>query len=317
MSFAADFCALPEGCVANIISLTSPPDACRLALVSNMFRSAAESDAVWERFFPRDYQEVVARSDDADAAAAACQLVGPSKKQMFFRLCEIPILIDGGLKSFFLDKWSGKKCYMISARDLDIVWGDTPSYWKWMPLPESRFPEVAELRSVCWLEIHGKIESSLLSTETNYAAYLVFKFNQGGYGFDDQPAEVSVGISGGGSCTKSVYLDYAEVGQPRQLHIVPRRVALFSRTRAQLLATKPAPAPKRERSNPAPKERRDGWLEIELGEYFIEGGEIGELEMSLSEVKGGHWKAGLVVQGIEVRPKGSQVNKRTSTKVKE
>uniref|UniRef100_A0A7N0T8H4 F-box domain-containing protein n=1 Tax=Kalanchoe fedtschenkoi TaxID=63787 RepID=A0A7N0T8H4_KALFE len=301
MCFAADFCFLPEGCVANIISLTTPPDACRLALVSNMFRSAADSDAVWERFLPRDYHEVI-------DATAACQLLGLPKKQMFLRLSDIPLLIHGGLKSFFLDKWSGKKCFMISARDLGIVWGDTPCYWKWMPLPESRFAEVAELRYVCWLEIRGQIESSLLSAETNYAVYLVFKFTEGGYyGFDCQPAEASVGISGGGSCTKSVYLDYAEVGVPRQLHIVPRCVALFSRTRAQLLARQ-APAPTREHASPAPKQRRDGWLEIELGEYFIKGGEVGELEMRLSEVKGGNWKAGLVVQGMEVRPKSLQVN---------
>ncbi|KAL9684366.1 hypothetical protein QQ045_021802 [Rhodiola kirilowii] len=208
-------------------------------------------------------------------------------------------------QSFSLDKWSGKKCYMISARDLDIFWGDTPCYWKWMSLPESRFPEVAELRCVCWLEIHGKIESSLLSVETNYAAYLVFKLTEGGYGFDYQPAEVSVGISGGGSCTKSVYLDYAEVDQPRQLCIVPRRVALFSYTREHLLAAQASPSI-RERASPAPKQRLDGWLEIELGEYFIKGGEVGQLEMSLSEIKSRNWKAGLVVQGIEVRPKLSK-----------
>ncbi|KAL9685351.1 hypothetical protein QQ045_022800 [Rhodiola kirilowii] len=103
MSFAPDFFdQLAEGCVANIISLTSPPDACRLALVSYMFRSAADSDAVWERFIPRDVQEVV---EPSAAAAAAChQLVGLSKKQMFLRLSDIPLLIDGGLKKSLSDR---------------------------------------------------------------------------------------------------------------------------------------------------------------------------------------------------------------------
>jgi hypothetical protein len=37
-----------------------------------------------------------------------------------------------------LEKKSGKKCYMLSARDLIIVWGDTPTYWKWNSDPSSR-----------------------------------------------------------------------------------------------------------------------------------------------------------------------------------
>uniref|UniRef100_A0A0D9YU87 Uncharacterized protein n=1 Tax=Oryza glumipatula TaxID=40148 RepID=A0A0D9YU87_9ORYZ len=39
-----------------------------------------------------------------------------------------------------------------------------------------RFPEVAELLDVCWLEITGKLQLSLLSPATTYAAYLVYSF---------------------------------------------------------------------------------------------------------------------------------------------
>ncbi|KAL2325287.1 hypothetical protein Fmac_024345 [Flemingia macrophylla] len=46
---------LPEGCVATILAHTTPKDACRLSLVSKIFRSAAESDAAWERFLPPNY----------------------------------------------------------------------------------------------------------------------------------------------------------------------------------------------------------------------------------------------------------------------
>ncbi|KAL8245969.1 hypothetical protein R6Q59_007185 [Mikania micrantha] len=54
-----------------------------------------------------------------------------------------------------------------------------------------------------------------------------------------------------------------------------------------------------------PKRRQDGWLEIELGEFYNEKGQEGELDMSMMEVKGGNWKAGLIIQGIEIRPKAS------------
>lgn len=49
--------------------------------------------------------------------------------------------------------------------------------------------------------------------------------------------------------------------------------------------------------------RDDGWMEAELGEFYIDEGEDGEVEMSLMEVRGGHWKKGLIIQGIEIRPK--------------
>ena len=41
---------LPEDCIAAVISFTTPRDACRLACVSTIFRSAADSNIVWDRF---------------------------------------------------------------------------------------------------------------------------------------------------------------------------------------------------------------------------------------------------------------------------
>lgn len=45
---------LPKECIAIILSDTTPADACRLSVVSKLFHSAAESDAVWRRFIPSD-----------------------------------------------------------------------------------------------------------------------------------------------------------------------------------------------------------------------------------------------------------------------
>ena len=51
-----------------------------------------------------------------------------------------------------------------------------------------------------------------------------------------------------------------------------------------------------------PRERVDGWQETELGVFFNGSGEDhGELEMSILEVKGGDWKGGLILQGIEIK----------------
>ncbi|KAI3735753.1 hypothetical protein L6452_15265 [Arctium lappa] len=289
------FGSLPEGFIANALSLTSPRDACRLSMVCSVFRSAAEWDAVWETFLPSDYQKIVAAAveDGGDS------LTFSSKKQLFLRLCDRPLIIDGGNKSFSLEKQSGKKCYMLGARDLSIVWGDTPRYWRWISMPESRFTEVAELISVCWFEVHGRISTSMLSPDTCYVAFIVFKSTSETYGFDYQPAEVSIGISGRKTQTQTVFLE-PRSDQRRQHPVVPRRrMGMFHRGHR---ANPIGPINPSSNGN-GPKEREDGWLEIELGEYFIKKGEEGELEMSMTEVKGGNWKGALVIQGIEIRPK--------------
>ena len=87
-SAAADyFNVLPEGCIAHIASLTTPRDACRLCLVSSIFRSAADSDAVWERFLPPDCLSVVSPSPSC-----------PSKKDLYLSLSDRFVLIDRGTK---------------------------------------------------------------------------------------------------------------------------------------------------------------------------------------------------------------------------
>ena len=80
------FNVLPEGCIANLLSLTTPRDACRSSLVSSSFRSASESDVVWERFLPieTEYMEAIV------------SLSFSSKKQLFLHLCDHPLLIDDG-----------------------------------------------------------------------------------------------------------------------------------------------------------------------------------------------------------------------------
>ncbi|KAI4302016.1 hypothetical protein L6164_035239 [Bauhinia variegata] len=297
-----DFNNLPEGCIANALSFTSPRDACRLSLISSTFRSAAESDAVWERFLPPDYQTIIS------AAASFCPSSN-TKKELFRTLCEKPILIDEGKMSFSLDKVSGKKCYMLCSRILFIVWGDTPRYWRWTSIPGARFNEVAELASVCWLEMRGWINSRMLSPSTLYGAYLVFKLTSGACGFDYQAVEVCVGFVGGEAEKRRVYLD-AERGRSLRYQIVPRprRAGRFSRSRTHFATAVEASTPphSHHRGNvdlQYPNDRADGWLEVELGEFFIRGDEDKQLEMGVYEVKGGDWKGGLIVQGFEIRPK--------------
>ncbi|KAI7983008.1 F-box protein PP2-B15 [Camellia lanceoleosa] len=80
---------LLDDCVSTILSNTSPLDACSSLSVSSSFRSAANSDIVWERLLPFDYEDIVSRS--------VTPLKFSSKKEIFVCLCD-PILTDGGNK---------------------------------------------------------------------------------------------------------------------------------------------------------------------------------------------------------------------------
>ena len=93
--FVADISVLPEGCILDIVSLslTTPKDACRMCAVSPIFRAAAESNAVWERFLPSDYQAIIARSSSSLDSLNLC-----SKKKIYLSLSDNPILIDDSKK---------------------------------------------------------------------------------------------------------------------------------------------------------------------------------------------------------------------------
>ena len=53
---------------------------------------------------------------------------------------------------------------------------------------------MAELRTTCWLEIRGKINTQILSSNTRYGAYLIMKISNRAYGLDSIPSEVSIEV---------------------------------------------------------------------------------------------------------------------------
>ncbi|XWS13462.1 hypothetical protein CRYUN_Cryun36dG0039200 [Craigia yunnanensis] len=255
---------LPDDCMSLIISFTSPRDACRMALVSHAFRSVADSDAVWEMFLPVDYKEIISKSSSPS-------LLSLAKKDLYFSLCYHSILIDNGAMSFQLDKENGKKCYMLGASALSIKWEDTPEYWSWTSLPESRFSEVAKLKKVGRLDVKGEAKLKVLSSKTNYAAFLVFKLVRDRYGFRHTPVELRLTIEGTASEeVRSLILD-PPPNEPLQA-----------------------------------KEREDGWMEIEIGEFFNEFGDDRTVECNLREVHDNQPKRGLIIEGIELRPKDNR-----------
>ncbi|KAL4297371.1 hypothetical protein GQ457_12G001820 [Hibiscus cannabinus] len=273
----------PEECLSLLVSFTSPADACRLAMVCPALRSAVDCDAAWEMFLPSNYKSIISESSSSSSSS----LLSLGKKELYFHLSSHPIVIQNGTmlqfcafvikQSLQLDKESGVKCYMLGARSLSITWGDTSYKWTWTSLPESRFafsfvffrfPEVAELKLVWWLEVKGRIETRILSPNTNYAAYLVFKLrNRRTTGFRQRPVGMNVNVDGVGSREE-------------------RRVSLDPRDESRHV-----------------RERGDGWMEAEMGEFFNENGDDGTVEFSVKELDTSYHKRGLIIEGIELRPK--------------
>ncbi|KAK1561011.1 hypothetical protein Q3G72_033406 [Acer saccharum] len=120
--------SLPEGCIAAVISFTSPREACHLACVSTTFRSAADSDVVWDRFLPQEYSS----SWSSSSSTAWSSL---SKKELYLRTRHN--LIHKGKLSFWFDLSSGKKCYMIPPRELNISDVDCIYSWGWFSIPDA------------------------------------------------------------------------------------------------------------------------------------------------------------------------------------
>ncbi|GFZ07183.1 phloem protein 2-B13 [Actinidia rufa] len=278
---------LPQDCITSILSFTSPRDALNSSLVSSVVRAAVESDLLWESFLPSDYQEILLRS--------VFPVLFRSKKELFLRLCR-PLLIDGE----FLNRKRNEqemlhvKCeeafnYMVNQFSLLVLETITPIKRNAMLVessppphtPNSRFREVAELITITWLEIHGKINTKMLSPNTRYGAYLIANFADRAYGLDYVPSEASVEV-GNYQSWGSVYL------RRQTRRESPKRVSM---RQTDLKGVERFP-----------QEREDGWLEIELGEFYSDGRDE-EVKVSLKEVKGEHLKGGLIVEGIELRPK--------------
>ncbi|XP_009338226.2 F-box protein PP2-B15 isoform X2 [Pyrus x bretschneideri] len=280
-----NFDHLPEDCCAHILSFTSPGDACRSSLVSSSFRATVDADSVWRKFLPSDHKQILSRFVSPIAYS--------SSKDLFMKLCS-PNLIDGGDKMFFIEKSTGKKCYMLSARDLSITWGSHPLYWTWRPCLESRFAEVAELRTIWWLEICGTTNTQMLSPKTAYGAYLIIKIANRAYGLDTLPSEVSLEV-GNSKSQSTIYLskrnDSGKQASSEHEHF-PKAVRA---SRWRVLDE--------DRSGGRGGERGDGWMEVEIGSFYNGECDEKDVRMSLREVRGVHLKGGLIVEGIELRPK--------------
>uniref|UniRef100_A0A8I6Y8F9 F-box domain-containing protein n=1 Tax=Hordeum vulgare subsp. vulgare TaxID=112509 RepID=A0A8I6Y8F9_HORVV len=282
---------LPEELLVHVVSLTSPPDACRAAAVSRAFRATADSDAVWSFFLPRNLPRF---------AKGELPCKPTSKKGLFRRLSDHPALLPHKLVSMQLDRATGAERFTISARALQIPRCNGLHRARACSLPncskedKSRFfSEAAQFCRVNELDIRAKIQRKMLSQNTTYAVYLVFKLAYVYSGFDFPHEVASVGFAGREStrqvCVQGYVDDVDGADSPPRKHIFQGCTGGLSRDAI----------PSREEVH-FPREKADGWMEVELGEFHNEEDDDGG-EVSISFM--GESKSGLIVLGIELRSK--------------
>ncbi|KAL0294894.1 UNVERIFIED_CONTAM: F-box protein [Sesamum radiatum] len=134
-----------------------------------------------------------------------------------------------------------------------------------------RFSKVIELKSVWWLDVKGKIKGQTLTPKTTYAAYLVFKLAKRYEGLELATAIIRFVNESGGDDTGK---------QSRIVHLQPPRKPGSRQT--------------------VVIRRDDGWMEVEMGSFYVHEGEEREVEAQLLETR--RWQTGLIIEGIEFRP---------------
>ncbi|EYU36716.1 hypothetical protein ABFS82_14G292900 [Erythranthe guttata] len=160
----------------------------------------------------------------------------------------------------------------IPAREISITWSHDTRYWNWTQ-DDSCSAEVAVLESVCWMDIWKNVNLRSLPLKTSYSAYLVFKLKDDAVNLERVFASVR-------------YVKEISEGCIDQGYTV-------------LIDTKSCDEGAKGRY---PHVRRDGWSEIQLGEFFNNLGDDGEVELRLFEKDDLKWKSGLIIRGIDIRP---------------
>uniref|UniRef100_A0A453Q0N1 F-box domain-containing protein n=4 Tax=Triticinae TaxID=1648030 RepID=A0A453Q0N1_AEGTS len=277
---------LPEELLMRVVSLTSPPDACRAAAVSRAFRAVADSDAVWSLFLPRNLPRF--------AKGELPRTSPSSKKELFRRLSDQPALLPHKLVSMQLDRATGAQRFTLSARALQI-----PRCTNRAPVGSLSncskgnkrfFSEAAQFYRVNELEIRAKVQRKMLSQNTTYAVYLVFKLAYVYYEFGFTYEVASIGVAGRESTRQVSVQGYIKDGDgdgnAPQRHI-------FQGCRGTLSCD----AITSGEDIHFPRENANGWMEVELGEFHNdEADDGGEVSISFT----GESKYCLTVLGIEL-----------------
>ncbi|KAI3756184.1 hypothetical protein L1987_56000 [Smallanthus sonchifolius] len=188
-------------------------------------------ETYWKQKLPEDYEDIIKWSEDG--------VRWETTKDLYYIFCK-GFLINHGEAWFSLDK-DGKKCLMLSARA-----ALQESKWKWISVAGTRF-EVADYCDLPKFGIFFKFRSELLSPETTYGTYLVYKLPEGYKYVKPPPVQV-------------VDKDSKEV---HDIFLRTPQTPVIS-CNVKNKAFSPCNRPK---TKGLPNLRSDGWMEVQVREF--------------------------------------------------
>jgi len=265
---------LPAGCIALILSYTSPRDVARLALVNHTFREASGWDLVWENMLPFNYSDILSLATDYRPLPPYS-----SKRDLYHLLCR-QILLRDGTEGYWLDRATGGVCCTLSAKNFTIVRGDDTKYWEWLPHKMgSRFSEVAYSKAAVLVEVSGTYRCTL--PPGSYT--LSWRLQLAGV----QPASRERHMP-----TTAYTLE----------HTKPVVFRLSTDDGQHLDSQQYLNCTNKLQGLPLLRGSHK-WLEFDGGEFQVECEDSSlELQFSMTELHAGIWSSGLLLDGIIIRP---------------
>ncbi|KDP23149.1 hypothetical protein JCGZ_00141 [Jatropha curcas] len=126
---------------------------------------------------PYNYESILREADSVIDKSSADKL--------YDQLCN-GVFLNQKKKKYWVEKKSNGNCFFLFARALSITWAEDNRFWHWPCHYETSdaFVEVAELLNVCWLEIHGKFDTTKLSSIFLYEVAFVIMLKDCAYGWE-------------------------------------------------------------------------------------------------------------------------------------
>ncbi|CAI9285007.1 unnamed protein product [Lactuca saligna] len=223
-------------------------------------QTISHPDTYWEQILPNDWKEILKLSKYHSLRLK-------TKKELYSILCK-GFAINNDKEWFFLAK-NGKKCHMPSA-ELFLRYADKHLESRSLPnlrLSETTFDHV----DLFWIECR----SNMLSPETTYAAYLVYKLQENHSRFEP-PVKVYMPLTSGVTDPWYIYL------LSHQAPLIRDRVYQKKRL---------------------PQQRSDGCMEVQVYEFQTDTTTTARITIHFESMLSDNRSfKGLTVQGMEFKP---------------
>ncbi|KAK4850135.1 hypothetical protein QYF36_004111 [Acer negundo] len=142
---------------------------------------------------PHNYQEIIKDADEDF-------YIDNSSMELLYKQLEDGVFLNQKKQKYFVDKECRSNSFILYARQLRIVWGDDTRYWHWYSVKETSDVDVevdvAQLKNVCWFEIHAKFDTTNLTPGALYQVAFVIKMDESCYGWD-HPVNVRLRLPDG------------------------------------------------------------------------------------------------------------------------